>query len=158
ILRELTEAGVSLAADDEPALGALAASGARKTGTRAKADQKSTVSRRKKTTTAGQAADVPTSAVSHPGEDAEWETADDAAVDPDADSETLDLDDESSVMGDSVHTYLKSIGRRTLLTAAEEVELAKRIEAGLYAEYKLENEPGLSDELREELEWLVKDG
>ena len=49
-----------------------------------------------------------------------------------------------SVMGDSVHTYLKSIGRRTLLTAAQEVELAKRIEAGLYAEYKLETEPGLS--------------
>ena len=44
-------------------------------------------------------------------------------------------------MGDSVHTYLKSIGRRTLLTAAQEVELAKRIEAGLYAEHKLESEP-----------------
>src|ERR1700722_5046659 len=39
-----------------------------------------------------------------------------------------DLDDQTSVMGDSVHTYLKSIGRRSLLTAEEEVELAKRIE------------------------------
>src|SRR4051794_40856468 len=36
-----------------------------------------------------------------------------------------DLDDHSSVIGDSVHTYLKAIGRRRLLTAAEEVDLAK---------------------------------
>src|ERR1022692_3747398 len=49
----------------------------------------------------------------------------------------VDLDDHSSVMGDSVHTYLKSIGRTSLLTAEQEVNLAKRIEAGLYAEHKL---------------------
>jgi RNA polymerase primary sigma factor len=61
-------------------------------------------------------------------------------------------------MGDSVHTYLKSIGRRQLLTAEQEVELAKRIEAGLYAEYKLENEVGLSPDMREALEWVVEDG
>ena len=47
-------------------------------------------------------------------------------------------------MGDSVHTYLKSIGRTSLLTAEQEVDLAKRIEAGLYAEHKLETETGLS--------------
>ena len=41
-------------------------------------------------------------------------------------------------MGDSVHTYLKSIGRTSLLTAEQEVDLAKRIEAGLFAEHKLE--------------------
>ncbi|GGM60572.1 hypothetical protein GCM10010106_02940 [Thermopolyspora flexuosa] len=69
-----------------------------------------------------------------------------------------DLDDDTSVMGDSVHTYLKSIGRRTLLTAEQEVDLAKRIEAGLYAEYKLENEPGLSEEDRADLEWIAEDG
>ncbi len=49
-----------------------------------------------------------------------------------------DLDDQSTAMGDSVHTYLKAIGRRQLLTAEQEVDLAKRIEAGLYAEHKLE--------------------
>src|SRR5215471_9588125 len=52
----------------------------------------------------------------------------------------VDLDDQTSTMGDSVHTYLKSIGRTSLLTAEQEVNLAKRIEAGLYAEYKLETE------------------
>ena len=41
-------------------------------------------------------------------------------------------------MGDSVHTYLKSIGRTSLLTAEQEVDLAKRIKAGLFAEHKLE--------------------
>ncbi len=69
-----------------------------------------------------------------------------------------DLDDQTSVMGDSVHTYLKSIGRRSLLTAEEEVELAKRIEAGLYAEHKLETETGLSRQLRADLEAVAEDG
>ncbi len=58
--------------------------------------------------------------------------------------------------------YLKSIGRRTLLTAAQEVELARRIEAGLYAEYKLDaaEESGqrLSAAAREDLEWVIEDG
>jgi RNA polymerase primary sigma factor len=69
-----------------------------------------------------------------------------------------DLDDQTSVMGDSVHTYLKSIGRRSLLTAEEEVELAKRIEAGLYAEHKLETEARLSRQLRADLEAVAEDG
>jgi len=72
-------------------------------------------------------------------------------------SET-DLDDQTSVMGDSVHTYLKSIGRRQLLTAEEEVNLAKRIEAGLYAEHKLETEKRLSGQLRADLEAVAEDG
>jgi RNA polymerase primary sigma factor len=69
-----------------------------------------------------------------------------------------DLDDQTSVMGDSVHTYLKSIGRRSLLTAEEEVELAKRIEAGLFAEYKLETESRLPARYRAELEAVAEDG
>jgi RNA polymerase primary sigma factor len=69
-----------------------------------------------------------------------------------------DLDDQTSVMGDSVHTYLKSIGRRSLLTAEEEVELAKRIEAGLFAEHKLETETRLSKKLRADLEAVADDG
>jgi RNA polymerase primary sigma factor len=76
----------------------------------------------------------------------------------DGDDETADLDDQTTVMGDSVHTYLKSIGRRQLLTAEQEVELAKRIEAGLYAEHKLETGPRLSETDRDELEWIVEDG
>jgi RNA polymerase primary sigma factor len=69
-----------------------------------------------------------------------------------------DLDDQTSVMGDSVHTYLKSIGRRNLLTAEEEVDLAKRIEAGLFAEYKLDTEPKLSARQRADLEAVAEDG
>jgi RNA polymerase primary sigma factor len=79
------------------------------------------------------------------------------AADETAAPET-DLDDQTSVMGDSVHTYLKSIGRRNLLTAEEEVDLAKRIEAGLFAEYKLEAESKLSKQLRAELEAVAEDG
>ncbi|MBW8482772.1 RNA polymerase sigma factor [Actinomadura sp. PM05-2] len=60
-------------------------------------------------------------------------------------------------MGDSVHTYLKAIGRRQLLTAEQEVELAKRIEAGLYAEHKLETAK-LTPQARLDLEWVAADG
>ncbi len=84
--------------------------------------------------------------------------ADSAGADPAAGVPETDLDDQTSVMGDSVHTYLKSIGRRQLLTAEEEVDLAKRIEAGLYAEHKLETERRLSSQLRAELELVAEDG
>ncbi len=55
----------------------------------------------------------------------------------------VDLDDQTPAMGDSVHTYLKSIGRTSLLTAEQEVDLAKRIEAGLFAEHKLDTDLNL---------------
>jgi RNA polymerase primary sigma factor len=70
----------------------------------------------------------------------------------------VDLDDQTSVMGDSVHTYLKSIGRTSLLTAEQEVDLAKRIEAGLYAEHKLETETELAEDDRRDLEDVADDG
>jgi len=70
----------------------------------------------------------------------------------------VDLDDQSSTMGDSVHTYLKSIGRTSLLTAEQEVNLAKRIEAGLFAEHKLATEPDLGAELRRDLMEVAEDG
>jgi RNA polymerase primary sigma factor len=80
-------------------------------------------------------------------------------ADDDASGDTeVDLDDQTSVMGDSVHTYLKSIGRTSLLTAEQEVNLAKRIEAGLFAEHKLETESGLSPELIADLEAVAADG
>jgi RNA polymerase primary sigma factor len=70
----------------------------------------------------------------------------------------VDLDDHTSVMGDSVHTYLKSIGRTSLLTAEQEVNLAKRIEAGLFAEHKLATEKGLRKDYRRDLEDVAEDG
>jgi RNA polymerase primary sigma factor len=88
---------------------------------------------------------------------AEKPTAPAADDDASADSE-VDLDDQTSVMGDSVHTYLKSIGRTSLLTAEQEVNLAKRIEAGLFAEHKLETETGLSPDLMADLEAVAEDG
>jgi RNA polymerase primary sigma factor len=69
-----------------------------------------------------------------------------------------DLDDQTPAIGDSVHTYLKAIGRTRLLTAEEEVDLAKRIEAGLYAEHKLASEPITDDQLRFDLEEVAEDG
>jgi RNA polymerase primary sigma factor len=70
----------------------------------------------------------------------------------------VDLDDQTPAMGDSVHTYLKSIGRTSLLTAEQEVDLAKRIEAGLFAEHKLETPTGLDEAYRRELELIAEDG
>jgi RNA polymerase primary sigma factor len=69
-----------------------------------------------------------------------------------------DLDDQTPAMGDSVHTYLKSIGRTSLLTAEQEVDLAKRIEAGLFAEHKLETATGLDEIYRHDLELVAEDG
>ena len=69
-----------------------------------------------------------------------------------------DLDDQTPAMGDSVHTYLKSIGRTSLLTAEQEVDLAKRIEAGLFAEHKLETATGLDEDYRRALELVAEDG
>jgi RNA polymerase primary sigma factor len=60
---------------------------------------------------------------------------------------------------DPVKDYLKQIGKVPLLNAAEEVELAMRIEAGLFAEDKLANEEAtMSKELIRELKWVAKDG
>lgn len=59
---------------------------------------------------------------------------------------------------DPVKDYLKQIGKVSLLTAGEEVELAKRIEAGLFSEEKLAKGGRISEKMREELEWIVIDG
>ncbi|AXH35889.1 RNA polymerase sigma factor [Humibacter sp. BT305] len=59
---------------------------------------------------------------------------------------------------DPVKDYLKQIGKVPLLNAAEEVELAMRIEAGLFAEEKLANSDNLTPQLRRELMWVAKDG
>jgi RNA polymerase primary sigma factor len=108
-------------------------------------------------------------------DDGDTESGDDADLDlADADVVTLeaeaaaitetdrltevDLDDQTPAMGDSVHTYLKSIGRTSLLTAEQEVDLAKRIEAGLFAEHKLESSTGLDEAYRRDLELIAEDG
>jgi len=59
---------------------------------------------------------------------------------------------------DPVKDYLKQIGKVALLNAELEVELAKRIEAGLFAEEKLATDKKLSKEMQRDLKWVVKDG
>jgi RNA polymerase primary sigma factor len=60
---------------------------------------------------------------------------------------------------DPVKDYLKQIGKVPLLNAEQEVELAKRIEAGLFAEEKLaEGNSSLHPEARSDLEWIADDG
>ena len=108
-------------------------------------------------------------------------TEDDAAVTPDGTKEELptgtielpkDLmvltDDEddipvqnltiSGATADPVKDYLKQIGKVALLNAELEVELAKRIEAGLFAEEKLGTVSKLTPAERRDLNWVVKDG
>jgi RNA polymerase primary sigma factor len=59
---------------------------------------------------------------------------------------------------DPVRMYLKEIGKVALLSAEEEVDLAKRIEAGLFASEKLLTERHLSASLRRDLEAIEYDG
>ncbi len=59
---------------------------------------------------------------------------------------------------DPVKDYLKQIGKVALLNAEQEVELAKRIEAGLFAEEKLNSGAKLEQKMRRELYWIAEDG
>jgi RNA polymerase primary sigma factor len=64
----------------------------------------------------------------------------------------------SGATADPVKDYLKQIGKVALLNAELEVELAKRIEAGLFAEEKLASTKKISDSLARDLKWVMKDG
>jgi RNA polymerase primary sigma factor len=59
---------------------------------------------------------------------------------------------------DPVKDYLKQIGKVPLLNAEQEVELAKRIEAGLFAEEKLAESERMNPDQRIDLEWIAEDG
>ena len=71
-------------------------------------------------------------------------------------------DAELTASADSVRAYLKQIGKVALLNAEEEVELAKRIEAGLYSAERVrkaedENEK-FATQMRRDLNWIIRDG
>src|ERR1700728_4491475 len=179
ILRELSEAGVRLADEETEVKSVRAkAKAAPKTATaKATAAPKApaapvvgstdgaapteTAAKRPRTKKAEAEAAAPTTTAGTGG-DAEAEFDDDAAATIEADvaafADGVDLDDQTPAMGDSVHTYLKSIGRTSLLTAEQEVDLAKRIEAGLFAEHKLDTDPELTPEMRRDLEMVAEDG
>ncbi|WP_375545909.1 RNA polymerase sigma factor, partial [Brevibacterium casei] len=59
---------------------------------------------------------------------------------------------------DPVKDYLKQIGKVALLNAAEEVDLAKRIEAGMYAEHLLEEGEVSDPRLTMDYKWIIHDG
>jgi RNA polymerase primary sigma factor len=149
ILRELSEAGVRLAnelAENQPVPKSRPARSAPATARAAKA-------------AAPEVADPASDDTDVDLADVDVATleAEAAALDTDRITE-VDLDDQTPAMGDSVHTYLKSIGRTSLLTAEQEVDLAKRIEAGLFAEHKLETATGLDENFRRDLELVAEDG
>ena len=174
ILRELSEAGVRLADEDTE----LKATRAKAKATTAKpapaAKAAATVSaaategaaKRTRTRKAADQAPVAAAAPSAPAAtadadgDGDFDGDEVAAIEADvaAFADGVDLDDQTPAMGDSVHTYLKSIGRTSLLTAEQEVDLAKRIEAGLFAEHKLDTAPDLSPDDRHDLELVAEDG
>ncbi len=59
---------------------------------------------------------------------------------------------------DPVKDYLKQIGKVALLNAEQEVELAKRIEAGLFAEEKINGGEKFAPKMKKELDWIAEDG
>jgi RNA polymerase sigma factor (sigma-70 family) len=72
-----------------------------------------------------------------------------------------DADDARTASMDLVRTYLNGIGRTKLLTAAQEVDLAQRIEAGLFAQARLDGFDGAEPadpELRADLRTIAADG
>jgi RNA polymerase primary sigma factor len=71
-------------------------------------------------------------------------------------------DAQATASADSVRAYLKQIGKVALLNAEDEVQLAKRIEAGLYAAERVHRAADptekLCPQLRRDLAWIVRDG
>ncbi|WP_072687700.1 RNA polymerase sigma factor [Rhodococcus marinonascens] len=71
-------------------------------------------------------------------------------------------DAELTASADSVRAYLKQIGKVALLNAEEEVDLAKRIEAGLYATQIMQEVSASGEKLpatqRRDMSWICRDG
>jgi len=88
------------------------------------------------------------------------ETEDSGFVYSDADDDDAPAQQvvTAGATADPVKDYLKQIGKVALLNAEQEVELAKRIEAGLFAEERLNAGIAMEPKLRRELEWIAQDG
>ncbi|NLU79903.1 RNA polymerase sigma factor [Micromonospora sp. HNM0581] len=118
------------------------------------------------------AAEIEDVVVEEPAELAQAAAADAASSATDNDFEWDDEESEAlkqarrdaelTASADSVRAYLKQIGKVPLLNAEQEVELAKRIEAGLYAAERLraaeEGEEKLVRDMQRDLLWISRDG
>ncbi|TQK51407.1 RNA polymerase RpoD-like sigma 70 subunit [Streptomyces sp. SLBN-118] len=91
-------------------------------------------------------------------EEAEGESKGFVLSDDDEDDAPAQQVAVAGATADPVKDYLKQIGKVPLLNAEQEVELAKRIEAGLFAEDKLGNSDKLAPKLKRELEIIAEDG
>ncbi|MEU5979512.1 RNA polymerase sigma factor [Streptomyces sp. NPDC047315] len=91
-------------------------------------------------------------------EEAEGESKGFVLSDEDEDDAPAQQVAVAGATADPVKDYLKQIGKVPLLNAEQEVELAKRIEAGLFAEDKLANADKLAPKLKRELEIIAEDG
>ncbi|MGN7246827.1 RNA polymerase sigma factor [Janibacter anophelis] len=128
-----------------------------------------------KKATAAKAAANPTTTTAEepaPGEDDVLHEEPKAAEKPEEQDEksgfTISNDDEddapaqqvvtAGATADPVKDYLKQIGKVALLNAEQEVELAKRIEAGLFAEEKLASGEKIDMKFKRELWWIAQDG
>ncbi|MCF1596303.1 RNA polymerase sigma factor [Streptomyces muensis] len=149
--------------DDAPAKKAAA----KKTTTAKKAAAKKTVAKKtaaKKTTAKKDDAEiledeVLEEAAPKAGDEPEGaESAGFVLSDEDEDDAPAQQVAAAGATADPVKDYLKQIGKVPLLNAEQEVELAKRIEAGLFAEDKLANADKLAPKLKRELEIIAEDG
>ena len=105
------------------------------------------------------------------GDDGDGDGKDDEAKDGDGkDDESFTISDVdetdepvqqvmvAGATADPVKDYLKQIGKVPLLNAEQEVDLAKRIEAGLFAEEKLASGVKMDKTTRGDFEWIAEDG
>ncbi|MER5787111.1 RNA polymerase sigma factor [Streptomyces sp. NPDC001980] len=134
------------------------------TQTLTQTDSSSTLTDEPDADTGGHAGVPPQSrAALHPETEPDGPPPEELAADaPDTEPETEPAEppvaaraDTGSPSSDLFRQYLREIGRIPLLTAAEEVELARRVEAGLFAEEKLGSTPDLDSELALDLDRLV---
>jgi RNA polymerase primary sigma factor len=154
---------------------AVAAPAAKKTAKKAAAKKtaaKKTVAKKAtaKKTSAKKGADELLEGAEEPGAEPGKPGKDDAPAEVKNENEGFVLSDEdeddapaqqvaaAGATADPVKDYLKQIGKVPLLNAEQEVELAKRIEAGLFAEDKLSTEDKIAPKLKRELEIIAEDG
>ncbi|WP_431041797.1 RNA polymerase sigma factor [Streptomyces sp. P1-3] len=170
--KKAAEAPAGAGADvDDDATAAPAKKAAAKKATAKKATAKKTVAKKttaKKTASKKDADELlegeelieETAGPGKPGTEGEGEGESQGFVlsDEDEDDAPAQQVAAAGATADPVKDYLKQIGKVPLLNAEQEVELAKRIEAGLFAEDKLANSDKLAPKLKRELEIIAEDG